>query len=186
VPTISRDALIEKIAEGLRDTWHCTRVWEAWSVGTMSEEDFSPVDESDTPAELADAILAMLAVAPLPPAQPRDRLTQTAELLGSSAPVGAKLGAMAKYPDGHLWDQLDSQVCMEAAALLAAQPEPVNRRLLDALTELREQCSGVSPFANAVAVKSSVLEIRRVGKFMAACERADEALGAAKKAASDA
>lgn len=67
VPTISRDALIEKITEGLRGTWHCGRVWDAWSIGTMSDEDFSPVDESDTPTELADAILGMLTAAPLPP-----------------------------------------------------------------------------------------------------------------------
>lgn len=75
---------------------------------------------------------------------------------------------------------------LAAAPLPPAQPqEPVNRRLLEALIELREQCSGVSPFANAVAVKSSVLEIRRVGRFMAACEQADEAIAAAKVVESD-
>jgi len=60
---LNRDALIDIIRQGLSLTWHCHRVWGAWSVGTMSEDDFSPVDESDTPEELADAILARFAVA---------------------------------------------------------------------------------------------------------------------------
>lgn len=68
--------------------------------------------------------------------QPSERDVHTAMLMGSSAPVAAKLGAMAKYPDWHLWDKLDSQVCMEAAALLSAQPEPVSRRLLEMLRAL--------------------------------------------------
>ena len=58
---IDRDALIDAIAQGLRGTWHCTRVWEAWHAGTMSQDDFEPVDESETPTEIADAVLALLA-----------------------------------------------------------------------------------------------------------------------------
>lgn len=58
---IERDALIDAIAQGLHGTWHCTRVWEAWHVGTMSQDDFEPVDESETPTEIADAVLALLA-----------------------------------------------------------------------------------------------------------------------------
>ena len=61
---IDRDALIDAIAQGLHGTWHCTRVWEAWHVGTMSQDDFEPVDESETPTEIADAVLALLAAPP--------------------------------------------------------------------------------------------------------------------------
>mgnify|MGYP006957809842 CR=1 FL=1 len=61
---IDRDALIDAIAQGLHGTWHCTRVWEAWHVGTMSQDDFEPVDESETPTEIADAVLALLAATP--------------------------------------------------------------------------------------------------------------------------
>lgn len=61
VPALNREALIDLIAEQLRGTYHCGRVWSAWSVGTMGEDDFSPVEESDTPAELADEIIAKLA-----------------------------------------------------------------------------------------------------------------------------
>lgn len=57
----TREALADVIATGLSGTWHCTRVWRAWDVGTMSQDDFEPVDESDTPGEIAEAILAMLA-----------------------------------------------------------------------------------------------------------------------------
>jgi hypothetical protein len=59
-----RQTLIDVIAQGLSGTWHCLRVWNAWSFGTMSQDDFVPVDESDTPAELADAVLALLSTAP--------------------------------------------------------------------------------------------------------------------------
>ena len=61
---IDRDALIDAIAQGLRGTWHCTRAWEAWHIGTMSQDDFEPVDESETPTEIADAVLALLAAPP--------------------------------------------------------------------------------------------------------------------------
>ncbi len=59
-----RKKLIDAIAAGLGGTYHCTRVWSAWHVGTMSQDDFSPVDESDTPAELADAVLSIIGAAP--------------------------------------------------------------------------------------------------------------------------
>ena len=65
-----RQALIDVIAQGLSGTWHCLRVWEAWNVGTMSQDDFEPVYESDTPAELADAVMALLAAAPTTQAAP--------------------------------------------------------------------------------------------------------------------
>ena len=48
------------LVHGLHDTYHCTRVWEAWNVGTMSRDDFEAVDQSDTPNELMEAIMADL------------------------------------------------------------------------------------------------------------------------------
>ena len=58
-----REKLIDMIAEHLSGTYRCLRVWEAWNFGTMSQDDFDDVGESDTPAELADAILAALSTA---------------------------------------------------------------------------------------------------------------------------
>lgn len=63
------DALADKIAECLHGTYHCNRVWEAWHVGTMSQDDFEPVDESETPREIAEEIVALLASTPAQPAQ---------------------------------------------------------------------------------------------------------------------
>ena len=73
-----REKLIDMIAEHLSGTYRCLRVWEAWNFGTMSQDDFDDVGESDTPPELADAILAALSTAAQPPAltgdpaEPRD------------------------------------------------------------------------------------------------------------------
>jgi hypothetical protein len=67
---ITPEALAELIAPMLAGTYHCNRVWSAWHVGTMSEDDFAPVEESDTPHEIADAILA--ALPELLAAQPQD------------------------------------------------------------------------------------------------------------------
>lgn len=58
--SLSREKLIDLIAERLSGTYHCLRVWNAWNVGTMSQDDFEDVGESETPAELAEAILALL------------------------------------------------------------------------------------------------------------------------------
>ena len=77
---IARDALIDAIAQGMHGTWHCTRVWEAWHVGTMSQDDFEPVDESETPTEIADAVLALLAAPPA--AQATQQAVATGECMG--------------------------------------------------------------------------------------------------------
>lgn len=45
-----RDAL----AQALGDTYVCNRVWEAWHVGTMSEDDFEPADQCQ---ELLDGLI---------------------------------------------------------------------------------------------------------------------------------
>jgi len=37
----------DKAAELLSDLWYCDRVWEAWHVGTMTQDDFIPADEDD-------------------------------------------------------------------------------------------------------------------------------------------
>lgn len=58
-PLPSKDALAELIREHMHGVYHCTRVWEAWNVGTMSQEDFESYSESDSPEELADAILGL-------------------------------------------------------------------------------------------------------------------------------
>jgi hypothetical protein len=61
------DSATDLIAEALKGTYHCNRVWAAWGVGTMSEDDFSPVEESETPREIAEALAAKLYTGPQVP-----------------------------------------------------------------------------------------------------------------------
>ena len=55
-----RSRLRDLIAEAIGgDTYDCTRVWSAWGVGTMSDDDFVPVVEQDERLyEIADSVLA--------------------------------------------------------------------------------------------------------------------------------
>jgi hypothetical protein len=69
---LTRETLAEIVRSHLTSTYHCVRVWEAWHVGTMTEDDFEPASESDMAEEIADAILAAYppqahSVAPEPP-----------------------------------------------------------------------------------------------------------------------
>jgi hypothetical protein len=63
---LSKDALIDIICQHTALTYHCTRTWQAWGVGTMTQDDFEEVNESDLPDELADAILAKITTHPAP------------------------------------------------------------------------------------------------------------------------
>jgi len=62
----SIESLTDAISKALNLTWHCHRVWGSWHVGTMSEADFSPVDESDTPREIAEIVSALYTTPPAP------------------------------------------------------------------------------------------------------------------------
>lgn len=56
-----REAVCEAVAEALGDAYDCTRVWSAWSYGTMGPDDFAPVAEDDSRvAEIADAAIKVL------------------------------------------------------------------------------------------------------------------------------
>jgi hypothetical protein len=68
-PEAKRDAVIAAVAEALGNAYDCLRVWEAWRVGTMGEDDFVLVTEDlDRVAEIADAAIEAMrpAVAPAP------------------------------------------------------------------------------------------------------------------------
>ena len=56
---------IEKVLDG-QGALHCTRVWEAWGYGTMSEDDFSPVtNDAEAVNEIASAVLEALGPRPI-------------------------------------------------------------------------------------------------------------------------
>ena len=54
VPLLTDEELREAFAQNLGGTYVCTRVWIAWSYGTMSEDDFYPASESD---DLLDSLV---------------------------------------------------------------------------------------------------------------------------------
>ena len=71
--TVEKHALLAVISEPLKerlkntlrqhldDALHCTRTWDAWEVGTMSEDDFEGIAYNDEFIdELANAILLTL------------------------------------------------------------------------------------------------------------------------------
>ena len=127
-----RQELIDVITRGLHDTYHCTRVWEAWNVGTMTEEDFGPVGDSDTPAELADAVLSILASHGQAPATKQVREVSDAMVLAAlqmqhPAAYGQYLRHPANGPKTSIRTEaeIDTARRMIAAALAAApQPSP--------------------------------------------------------------
>lgn len=56
-----KERLKNTLREQLNDALYCTRVWEAWRYGTMTEDDFECLAYDDEYVEqLADAILATL------------------------------------------------------------------------------------------------------------------------------
>jgi hypothetical protein len=56
-----RQKVCDAVAEALGDAYDCMRVWSAWSYGTMGQDDFWPVAESDERvAEIADAAIKAL------------------------------------------------------------------------------------------------------------------------------
>lgn len=54
----SEDAVRDALLSELGDAYDCGRVWEAWSVGTMGEDDFSPI--SDRVDDIVGTVMAAL------------------------------------------------------------------------------------------------------------------------------
>jgi len=44
---MKEEIIKNKIAEVLKGNYGCNRVWEAWQVGTMHQDDFYPLEECD-------------------------------------------------------------------------------------------------------------------------------------------
>ncbi|MGX6999870.1 hypothetical protein [Caballeronia sp. KNU42] len=56
-----KERAYDAVAEALGDAYDCDRVWSAWSVGTMRQDDFYPVaDSSERVVEIADAAIAAI------------------------------------------------------------------------------------------------------------------------------
>ncbi|ARK07556.1 hypothetical protein LAV_00181 [Sphingobium phage Lacusarx] len=57
-PVLDREKIADVLYASLGDTYDCNRVWHAWSVGTMSADDFHPTDQRAD--EIADEIITAL------------------------------------------------------------------------------------------------------------------------------
>lgn len=55
-----KSGLIDYLRSELSGAYDCTRVWSAWSYGTMSEDDFTPLD--DRIEDIASSILSHLGI----------------------------------------------------------------------------------------------------------------------------
>lgn len=84
----------QAVAEGLRGLWGCGRVWSAWNVGTMGEEDFYAADSSD---ECIDQMIHAIAFLIAP--APADRDAIRAEALEE---------AIAAHKRSHNWHAVDT------------------------------------------------------------------------------
>ncbi|MDR5839371.1 hypothetical protein [Caballeronia sp. LZ034LL] len=59
-----QQAVRDAIAEALGDAYDCMRVWNAWNVGTMSQDDFQRVADDDSRIEeIANAAITALSSA---------------------------------------------------------------------------------------------------------------------------
>ena len=53
------NAVCQALSEG--EALQCTRVWEAWQFGTMTDEDFADASDGPLPVEIAAAVLPIIA-----------------------------------------------------------------------------------------------------------------------------
>ena len=65
VPTEQTARLRDALSEALGETYVCSRVWSAWSHGTMRQDDFAPAAEDDCVLDnLVGAVASALAASP--------------------------------------------------------------------------------------------------------------------------
>ena len=69
-----RDAVCTAIAESLGNAYDCQRVWSAWNVGTMGQDDFTlTAEDDDRVAEIADAATEAFRTVQVPAPQAGER-----------------------------------------------------------------------------------------------------------------
>jgi len=57
---IDRDKLLSIIHSHIDGDFTCLRVWSAWGYGTMTEDDFESLGETERAEELTEDILKLL------------------------------------------------------------------------------------------------------------------------------
>jgi hypothetical protein len=80
-PLVTVEQIADLVRDHLTSVYVCTRVWNAWQVGTMTEDDFIPASEIEMADEIAEAVFALL---PAPAQQPLT-LREMAAAIGTFA-----------------------------------------------------------------------------------------------------
>ena len=88
-PVALREALREALAAALTSVYVCGRVWSAWHIGTMTEDDFSPASECDW---LLDEIVHAVATAAPQPAQRKPLTDDQILKIGRELGLKCRLG----------------------------------------------------------------------------------------------
>lgn len=102
------EAVRDALAGALGEAYDCTRVWEAWSYGTMGPDDFVEIACDDERLnEISVAILSALSPQP----SPQDRIWN--EALEAAAVVISDYQAFTKYNK----DPLTAEMCADIRAL---------------------------------------------------------------------
>jgi hypothetical protein len=90
-----RETVCTAVESALGEAYDCTRVWSAWGVGTMSQDDFTPVaSDAGRVAEIADAALTAIGSQPLQPT--RALLEQAAQIALAHNYTGGGIDAAVK------------------------------------------------------------------------------------------
>ena len=80
------EAVQQAIADAIGDACDCTRVWEAWSVGTMTQDDFVLV--TDDPDRLHEITMSAIAAMPAPTVKPLVNLAMIEDILSDCTDEG--------------------------------------------------------------------------------------------------
>ena len=56
---VTAERIADTVRDYLGDIFECTRVWEAWQVGTMTQNDFTPADETELSDDIAGAVATL-------------------------------------------------------------------------------------------------------------------------------
>jgi hypothetical protein len=98
------------LAKALTSVYVCGRVWDAWSVGTMTEDDFQPASECE---EVLDSLIEAVSIAASPLAQPEPLFTK---LIAKHEGLADELAQPEEEPDCQA-----TGVCVRSGLYVAQQ-----------------------------------------------------------------
>jgi len=176
--------LIDLIEKHLAGSYYCGRVWSAWQMGTMTEDDFTAISQTDIPGELAAEI-----VAALPPQYQQERPAQsfphpdTAGLIWRKQEICESAHSDAQFIEWpvDVTTGFDTQAaCLAYSAQLRAAATPVATAEPATSIERAKEIAKVLDDARDVLTYdgNGGADYRLVDKYDQAVEEINEALSA--------